>query len=72
MGGPFVNKNVLHSVHMMVLDRIFPGCLFIELNRKPVDNVRSIVQARVEGRWVGPGFPSSPGNGIDTEMLPTS
>jgi hypothetical protein len=54
MGGPFVTKNVLHSVHMMMLDRVFPGCVFIELNRDPVDNVRSIVRARAEGRWVRP------------------
>lgn len=54
MGGPPVTKNVLHSVHMMVLDWVFPGCVFIELNREPVDNVRSIVRARVQRRWVRP------------------
>jgi hypothetical protein len=60
MGGPFVSKNVLHSVHMMALDRVFPGCLFIELNREPVDNVRSIVRARADGRWVRPWFSVRP------------
>jgi hypothetical protein len=60
MGGPFLNKNVLHSVHMQVLDRIFPGCLFIELHRDPVQNVRSIVRARVEGRWTRPWFSVKP------------
>lgn len=60
LGGPFLNKNVLHSVHMRVLDQVFPRCVFIELNREPVDNVRSIVRARLEGRWVRPWFSVKP------------
>ena len=46
MNAPFVNKNVMHSVHMDVLDRIFPGCYFIEIRRDPSANIRSIVRAR--------------------------
>jgi hypothetical protein len=46
LDGPFLNKNVMHSVHMLLLDRIFPGCLFVHLKRDPIENVRSILRAR--------------------------
>ena len=46
MGAPFLNKNVMHSVHMRLLDALFPGCVFVELSRDPVANVRSILRAR--------------------------
>ena len=48
MGGPFVNKNVMHSVHMELLDRIFPGCVFVQVERDPLANVRSIVRYRLD------------------------
>ncbi|MCI0621612.1 MAG: sulfotransferase [Acidobacteria bacterium] len=50
MKGSFLNKYVPHSVHVRLLDQIFPGCLFIEVYRDPVDNVRSIVRARADGQ----------------------
>lgn len=43
---PFLNKNVMHSVHIDLLDKIFPGCVFIEVRREPVANIRSIIRAR--------------------------
>jgi hypothetical protein len=43
---PFINKNVMHSVHIELLDKLFPGCIFIEIQRDPVANIRSIVRAR--------------------------
>ena len=46
--GPMLNKNVMHSVHMQVLDRLFPGCLYIAMHRNLVDNVRSVLHARIE------------------------
>ena len=49
LGSPFVNKNVVHSVHMRLLDRLFPGCVFIEIRRDARDNIRSIVRARAAG-----------------------
>ncbi len=45
MNGPFLNKNVMHSVHMRLLDQLFPKCLFIHINREFKPNVRSIVRA---------------------------
>lgn len=54
LGGPFLNKNVMHSVHMPVLDRVFPGCTFVELRREPVANVRSILRAREKGGGSAP------------------
>lgn len=44
MDGPFLNKNVMHSVHLELLDRLFPGCVFIEIRRNPKPNVRSIAR----------------------------
>ncbi len=50
LGAPFLNKNVMHSVQMRLLDHLLPGCLFIEVRRDPAANVRSIVRARERGR----------------------
>lgn len=41
---PFINKNVMHSVHIRLLNKLFPNCLFIETERNILDNVRSIVR----------------------------
>jgi hypothetical protein len=49
LGAPFLNKNVMHSVHVGLLDALFPGCLFLEIRRAVRDNVRSIVRAREAG-----------------------
>lgn len=46
IGAPFINKNVMHSVHMRLLDSIFPGCLFIECSRDITATARSILKAR--------------------------
>ncbi|MDQ7090852.1 MAG: sulfotransferase [Methylococcales bacterium] len=43
---PFINKNVMHSVHIEFLNAAFPNCLFIDLRREMKANVRSIVRAR--------------------------
>ncbi len=48
MNGPFINKNVMHSVHMRLLDRIFPNCLFIHVYRDPAANIRSIIRAQMD------------------------
>lgn len=48
LGGPLLNKNVMHSAHMLVLDRVFPGCLFIETERALADVARSMLKARDE------------------------
>lgn len=43
---PFVNKNVMHSNRLRLLDAVFPGCLFIEIRRDPKDTARSIIHAQ--------------------------
>lgn len=58
MGAPFVNKNVMHSVHMRLLDHVFPGCLFLVAIRDPVSNIRSILRAREAGE--GPSDATEP------------
>lgn len=45
---PFLNKNVMHSVHMRLLDAVYPGCLFIECCRDAAATARSIVKARFD------------------------
>ncbi len=45
---PFLNKNVMHSVHMRLLDAIFPECLFVECRRDPMTTGRSILRARTD------------------------
>jgi hypothetical protein len=49
MGGPFVNKNVIHSVRIPLLAAIFPGCGFVQVCRGPLANARSIVRAEQAG-----------------------
>jgi hypothetical protein len=51
MKAPFLNKYVPHSAHVRLLDKIFPGCLFIEVYRDPIANVRSIVRARADNQY---------------------
>ena len=46
LDAPFLNKNTMHSVHMRLLDRIFPSCVFLEIRRDLPDNVRSIIRMR--------------------------
>ncbi len=43
---PFLNKNVMHSNRMRLLDAVFPGCLFIEVRRDVHDTARSIIRAQ--------------------------
>ncbi|MBX3177323.1 MAG: sulfotransferase [Candidatus Hydrogenedentes bacterium] len=51
---PFVSKNVMHSVHMRLLDAAFPGCKFIHIVRNKVDNIRSLVRLRESGARLRP------------------
>ncbi len=43
---PFINKNVMHSNRVRLLDALFPGCLFIEVQRDAKDTARSIIRAQ--------------------------
>jgi len=52
IGAPFLNKNVMHSNRMRLIDAIWPGALFIEVRRDPRENARSIIRA--ERREGGP------------------
>ncbi|MGR3762412.1 sulfotransferase (plasmid) [Roseobacteraceae bacterium NS-SX3] len=45
-GAPFLNKNVMHSNRIRLLDALFPGCLFIEVRRDPGATARSIIRAQ--------------------------
>lgn len=45
-GAPFINKNVTHSNRVRLLDALFPGCLFMEVQRDSKDTVRSILRAQ--------------------------
>lgn len=49
LAAPFLNKNVMHSVHMRLLDVLFPDCRFLRVSRDPRDNARSILRARASG-----------------------
>jgi len=42
---PFLNKNVMHSNRLLLMRKIWPNALFIEVKRKRVDNARSIIRA---------------------------
>jgi len=46
LGGPFLSKNVVHSVRMRALDRVFPDAVFIALRRNERDTIRSIYRLR--------------------------
>ncbi|WP_377194785.1 sulfotransferase [Ruegeria meonggei] len=43
---PFINKNVMHSNRVRLLDALFPGCLFLEVQRDARDTARSIIRAQ--------------------------
>lgn len=43
---PFINKNVMHSNRIRLLNAIFPGCLFLEVQRDPLATARSIIRAQ--------------------------
>ncbi|WP_171052644.1 sulfotransferase [Ruegeria sediminis] len=43
---PFVNKNVMHSNRVRLLDALFPGCLFLEIRRDAKNTARSIIRAQ--------------------------
>lgn len=45
-GTPFINKNVMHSNRVRLLNVLFPGCLFLEVRRDVKDTVRSIIRAQ--------------------------
>ncbi len=45
-GAPFINKNVMHSNRVRLLDALFPNCLFIEVRRDAKDTARSIIRAQ--------------------------
>lgn len=43
---PFINKNVMHSNRIRLMNALFPGCLFIEVRRDLHDTARSIIRAQ--------------------------
>lgn len=49
---PFINKNVMLSMHIGMLAHVFEYPVFIRVTRDPVENVRSILRAQEEG--IGP------------------
>lgn len=48
MRGPFLNKNVNHSVWIPYLARVFPRSVFVEVNRDVVTTARSMLKARAD------------------------
>ncbi|MCK0103897.1 sulfotransferase [Pseudohalocynthiibacter sp. F2068] len=44
---PFVNKNVMHSNRLRLLQTLFPDCLILEMRRDPTETVRSIIRAQL-------------------------
>ena len=71
---PFINKNVMHSNRVRLLDALFPGCLFLEVRRDASDTARSIIRAQrrnkghkrdYEGWWSV--RPSNAGGDTDIE-----
>lgn len=47
---PFINKNVMHSNRLQLMNYIWPDAIYIEVQRDVMDNARSIVRAeRAEG-----------------------
>ncbi|MEO1045711.1 MAG: sulfotransferase [Pseudomonadota bacterium] len=50
LDAPFLNKNVMHSNRLRLMQRIWPDALYIEVRRDIRDNARSIIRAeRSEG-----------------------
>ncbi len=45
LDAPFLNKNVMHSNRLMLMDQVWPDALFIEVRRDTLDNARSILRA---------------------------
>lgn len=45
LDAPFLNKNVMHSNRLQLMNRIWPNALFVEVQRDVLDNARSIVRA---------------------------
>ncbi|WP_171172890.1 MULTISPECIES: sulfotransferase [unclassified Ruegeria] len=43
---PFINKNVMHSNRVRLMDALFPKCLFLEVRRDASDTARSIIRAQ--------------------------
>jgi len=52
LDAPFINKNVMLSMQIGLLTRIFENPVFIRVMRDPVENVRSILRAQEDG--IGP------------------
>ncbi len=50
MTAPFLNKVVEHSVHIRLLDAIFPESLFIMMLRRPEFTIQSLLLYRERGR----------------------
>lgn len=45
---PFLNKNVMHSNRLQLINKIWPNALFIEVKRNYSNNARSIIRAQVK------------------------
>jgi len=48
VGAPFISKNTVHSVQVRLLNRVFPGCVFLMLLRPPHYTIQSLMRAREE------------------------
>lgn len=58
LGAPFLNKNVMHSNRLRLMDRVWSDALFIEVTRDTLDNARSILRAERQS-----GGPDKHGDG---------
>lgn len=72
-GGPFLSKNLFHSLRIMELTRAFPQAVFIVVTRPVPDIAASLLEAREQiygntGRW----FSVLPENSDDLLDLPPS
>lgn len=52
LGGPFLNKNVMHSNRLLAMHRIWPDARYLVVRRDVTDTARSIVRAL--GAGAGP------------------
>lgn len=50
IGAPFLNKNVMHSVHLPLLAELFPAAVYIHLTRDTAATARSMRRARDDER----------------------
>ncbi|WP_420587357.1 sulfotransferase [Ruegeria sp.] len=71
---PFINKNVMHSNRVRLLNALFPGCLFLEVRRDAADTARSIIRAQRRNKGPQPDQqewwsvrPSNAGGNTDIE-----